>query len=168
MKYLLTAALLAIATPGWAAGWHFVASVEGGAEYWTFTNETGSASPRRVLGNEIWIVRSDEANELDANGNCDFNNCIVRITLDGQNAKAGEQVRIAFSNGEALEFQADGSDTLLSNFNAAGMGATNLFVHNIRQAKWVDVTFGAKQHRFSLAGSAEALDAIRPWLKRSN
>ena len=86
------------------------------------------------------------------------------MTLDGRNAEAGERVSIRFSNGERLDFVADGSDILLSNFDTAGMGATNLFVHNVRQAEWVEIGFGGKRHRFSLAGSAAALDAIRPWM----
>ena len=164
MKHLFTVALIVLASPALATGWYFEASVEGSAEYWTFTNETGEVSPRRVRGNEIWITRTDQMNERDANGTCDFNNCRVSVTLDGRNAEAGERVSILFSNGERLDFRAGDSNTLLSNFDTAGMGATNLFVHNIRRAEWVEIGFGGKRHRFSLAGSAAALDAIRPWM----
>lgn len=117
-----------------------------------------------MRGNEIWITRTDQMNELDANGTCDFNNCRVSVTLDGRNAGAGDRVSILFSNGEKLDFAAAGGDMLLSNFDTAGMGATNLFVHNIRQAEWVEISFGNKLHRFSLGGAAAALDAIRPWM----
>lgn len=86
MRHLFTAALIGLASPAFAAGWYFEASVEGGAEYWTFTNETGEVSPQRVRGNEIWITRTDQMNELDANGTCDFNNCRVSVTLDGRDA----------------------------------------------------------------------------------
>lgn len=85
-------------------------------------------SPQRVRGNEIWITRTDQMNELDANGTCNFNNCRIGIALDGRNAEAGERVRILFSNSERLDFVAGGGSTLLSNFDAASMGATNLFV----------------------------------------
>lgn len=164
MRHLLAAALIGLASSAFAAGWYFEASVEGGAEYWTFTNEAGEVSPRRVRGNEIWITRTDQVNELDANGTCDFNNCSVSVTLEGRNADAGERVSILFSNGKRLDFSARGGNTLLSNFDTAGMGATNLFVHNIRRTKWVEIAFGDKRHRFNLAGSAAALDAIRPWM----
>ncbi|WEF24113.1 hypothetical protein [Paracoccus sp. S3-43] len=87
-----------------------------------------------------------------------------RSTLDGRSAEAGERVSILFSNGENLDFVADGGDILLSNFDTAGMGVTNLFVHNVRQAEWVEIGLGGKRHRFSLAGSAAVLDAIRPWM----
>lgn len=166
MKYLLTAALMALASPSLANGWYFEASLEGGAEYWTFTNETGEVSPRRVRGNEIWITRTDQANELDENATCDFNNCTVSVTLAGRSPKTGERVSILFSNGEKLNFAARGGEELLSNFDTAGMGATNLFVHNVRQAEWVEIGFGGRSHRFSLAGSAAALDAIRPYMKK--
>lgn len=166
MKHMLTVALIALASPSFANGWYFEASLEGGAEYWTFTNETGDVSPSRVRGNEIWITRTDQANELDENGTCDFNNCTVSVTLAGRNPEAGEPVRILFSNGEKLDFSAHGGDILLSNFDAVGMGATNLFVHNVRQAEWVEIGFGDQNHRFSLAGSAVALDAIRPFMTK--
>lgn len=120
--------------------------------------------PQRVRDNESWITHTDDVNELDANGTCDFNNCRVNVTLDGRNAWAGDRVSILFSNGEKLDFTAAGGDTLLSNFDTVGMGATNLFVHNIRQAKWVEIAFGDRHHRFDLVGSAAALDAIRPWM----
>lgn len=164
MRHLLAAVLIGLAGPTFAAGWYFEASIEGGAEYWTFTNETGEVSPRRMRGNEIWITRTDQMNELDANGTCDFDNCRVSVTLDGRNAEAGERVSIRFSNGERLDFAAGGGNTLLSNFDTAGMGATNLFVHNVRRAEWVEIGFGVQRHRFSLTGSAAALDAIRPWM----
>lgn len=165
MRHLLATVLIGLASPVFAAGWYFEASIEGGAEYRTFNNETGEVSPRRVRGNEIWITRTDQMNELDANGTCDFNNCRVSVTLDGRDAEAGDRVSILFSNGERLDFAAGGGNTLLSNFDAAGMGATNLFVHNIRQAEWVEIAFGGRRHRFGLAGSAAALDAIRPWMR---
>lgn len=164
MNHLLAAALIGLASQAFAAGWYFKASVEGGAEYWTFTNETGEVSPQRVRGNEIRITRTDQMNELDANGTCDFNNCRVSVTLDGRDAEAGDRVSILFSNGERLEFMAGGGDILLTNFDTVAMGATNLFVHNVRRAEWVEIGFGGKRHRFSLAGSAAALDAIRPWM----
>jgi len=167
MKHLFTAALIGLASPALAAGWYFEASVECFSEYWTVTNETGEVSPRRMRGNEIWITRTDQMNELDANGTCDFNNCRVSVTLDGRSAEAGERVSIRFSNGEKLDFVAAGGDILLSNFDTAGMGATNLFVHNVRRAEWVEIGFGVQRHRFSLAGSAAALDAIRPWMTGS-
>lgn len=166
MKYLLTAALMALASPSLADGWYFEASLEGGAEYWTFTNETGEVSPRRVRCNEIWITRTDQANELDENGTCDFNNCTVNVTLEGRSPEAGERVSILFSNGEKLNFTAHRDHSLLSNFDTAGMGATNMFVHNVRQAEWVEIGFGGRSHRFSLAGSAAALDSIRPYMKK--
>lgn len=166
MRHMLTAALIAFAGPSFADGWYFEASLEGGAEYWTFTNETGDVSPGRVRGNEIWITRTDQANELDENGTCDFNNCTVSVTLAGRSSEAGEPVRILFSNGETLDFAARGGDILLTNFDAAGMGATNLFVHNARRAEWVEIGFGGQHHRFSLTGSAAALDAIRPFMTK--
>ena len=164
MKARLAALMMALASPALADGWYFEASLEGGAEFWTFTNETGDASPRRQRGNEIWITRTDEANGLDANGTCDFNNCTVTVTLAGRGPAAGERVSILFSNGERLDFAASGSQALMSNYSTAGMGATNLFVHNLRRAAWVEIVFGGMQHRFDLAGSAEALDAIKPYL----
>lgn len=164
MKALLAALMATLASPALAGGWYFEASLEGGAEFWTFTNETGDVSPRRARGNEIWITRTDEVNALDENGSCDFNNCTVTVTLAGRGPDAGERVSILFSNGERLDFAASGSQALISNYSTAGMGATNLFVHNLRQAAWVEIGFGGMQHQFDLAGSAAALDAIRPYL----
>ena len=45
------------------------------------------------------------------------------------------------------------------------MGATNRFVQNIRAAEWVEISFGGRSHRFSLAGSSNALDAIQSYLR---
>lgn len=146
-----------------AGGWYFEASIEGGAEYWPFTDEIGDVSPQRVRGNEIWITRTDQMNELDAGGTCAFNSRRVSVTLDGRNAEAGERVIILFSNVERLDLAAGGGNTLISNLNSAGMGATNLFVHNIRWAEWAEIGFGDKRQRFSLVGPTAALDAIRTW-----
>lgn len=165
MKTALAAVLIALATPVLADGWYFEASLEGGAEFWTFTNATGEVSPRRVRGDEIWITRSGEVNPLAPDGACDFDNCAVSVTLDGQAAVAGEPVRITFSNGETLEFAARSGDVLFDNYSTAGMGATNRFVQNVRAAEWVEIGFGGRSHRFSLAGSTKALDAIRPYLR---
>lgn len=165
MKAALTAAFIALASPVLADGWYFEASLEGGAEFWTFTNATGEVSPRRVRGDEIWITRLGEANPLAPDGSCDFDNCAVSVTLDGQAAAAGEPVRITFSNGETLEFAARGGEVLFDNYSTAGMGATNRFVQNVRAAEWVEIGFGGRSHRFSLAGSTKALDAILPYLR---
>ena len=54
----------------------------------------------------------------------------------------------------------------MSNSSTAGMGATNLFVQNLPWAAWVEVGFGGLHHRFDLAGSVAALDAIKPYLAR--
>lgn len=164
MKHLLAAALITLAVPAHADGWYFEASLEGGATFWTFTNASGDVSPRRTRGNEIWITRTDEVNALGPNGSCDFNNCSVAVMLDGHGPEAGERVEITFSNGETLSFDARGGDMIFDNFSTTGMGATNTFVENIRSAAWVDISFGGNQHRFSLAGSSKALDAIRPYL----
>lgn len=165
MKCTLVAALLALATPALADGWYFEASLEGGAEFWTYTNETGDVSPRRVRGNEIWITRTDEVNDLGPDGACDFNNCSVSVMLGGTDAKAGEQVQVTFSNGEVLDFPARGGEILFDNFSTTGMGATNSFVTNIRAAEWVEISFSGRSHRFSLAGSAKALDTIQHYLQ---
>lgn len=165
MKAVLISALIALASPAFADGWYFEASIEGGAEFWTFTNATGNVSPRRVRGDEIWITRSDEVKSFGPDGSCDFNNCSVSVTLGGQAPAAGERVEITFSNGEALDFAARGSEVLFDNYATTGMGATNRFVQNIRAAQWVEISFGGRSHRFSLAGSSKALDAIRPYLR---
>jgi hypothetical protein len=76
-------------------------------------------------------------------------------------------VKVLFSNGKTLDIQYNargGSDVLLGNFTTAGMGATGIFDDNIRAAEWVEISFGTDSHRFSLAGSAKALDAIQPYL----
>lgn len=164
MKFALTAALLAMASPALAEGWYFEASLEGGAEFWTFTNETGDVSPRREMGDEIWITRTDQVNDLGPGGTCDFNNCSVSVMLGGVGPEAGQQVQIRFSNGEDLAFSARGGEILFDNFSTAGMSATNQFVANIRAAEWVEINFGGRSHRFSLAESAKALDAIQPYL----
>ena len=164
MKALLTAALIALASPVMAGGWYFEASLEGGAEFWTFTNDTGDVSPRRKMGDEIWIVRSDEGNGLGPDGACTFDNCAVKVMLGGQVPAARERVQITFSNGEAVDFEARGGEVLFDNYSTAGMGATALFVENIRAAEWGEVSFGGRAHRFSLVGSAKALDAIQPYL----
>lgn len=164
MKCILTAALLAMATPALAEGWYFEASLEGGAEFWTYTNETGDVSPRRVRGNEIWITRTDAVNDFGPGGSCDFNNCSVAVMLGGAGAEIGQQVQVMFSNGEVLDFPARGGEMLFDNFSTTGMSATNLFVTNIRAAEWVEIGFNGRRHRFSLAGSAKALDAIQPYL----
>ena len=166
MKSLLICALITFAQPA-AADWYFEASLEGGAEFWTYTNADGNVSPRRMKGNEIWITRTDAVNDLGANGACSFDNCTVTAYINGRLPRDREQVKVRFSNGKALNFQyssGGGSDVLLSNFTTAGMGATGIFVDNIRAAEWVEVSFGADSHRFSLAGSAKALDAIQPYL----
>lgn len=165
MKAVLVAALIALAPPAVAEGWYFEASLEGGAEFWTFTNANGDVSPRRVRGDEIWITRSDEVNSLGPDGSCDFNNCSVTATLGGNSPAAGDQVLIKFSNGEALDFTARGGEVLFDNYATAGMGATNRFVQNIRAAEWVEIAFSGRSHRFSLAGSSKALDAIQPYLQ---
>lgn len=164
MKTLFSAALIALASPVMAEGWYFEASLEGGAEFWTFTNATGDVSPRRKMDDEIWIIRSDEVSELGPDGACTFDNCAVKVMLGGQVPAARERVQITFSNGEALDFEARGGEVLFDNYSAAGMGATALFVENIRAGEWVEVGFGGRAHRFSLAGSARALDAIQPYL----
>ncbi len=163
-RILALCALLCTASPAAAGGWYFVASLEGGAEFWTFTNEAGDASPRRLRGNEIWITRSDEVNTLGQDGTCDFNNCRVAVSLGGHASQAGERVEIRFSNGDTLAFAAPGGPDLMSNYDTAGMGATNLFVHDIRRAEWVQIAFGGRSHCFALQGSAAALDAIIPYL----
>ncbi|MXO67156.1 hypothetical protein GRI91_15430 [Altererythrobacter endophyticus] len=166
MKFLFTALLLAAASPAAADGWYFEASLEGGAEFWTYTNATGEVSPRRVRGNEIWITRSDMVNSLGEGGSCSFDNCSVSVTLGGQVPTKGADVKISFSNGQAYDFAASGmSDVLFDNYTTAGMGMTNRFVQNIRAAQWVEVSFDGKSHKFSLAGSSQALDAIRPYLR---
>lgn len=165
MKLALTAALLALASPALSDGWYFEASLDGGAEFWTFTNETGDVSPRRARGNEIWITRTDQVNDLGPGGTCDFNNCSVSVMLGGVGPVAGQQVQIRFSNGAELDFAARGGEILFDNFSTVGMGATNQFVANIRAAEWVEIRFGGRNHRFSLAGSAKALDAIKPYLQ---
>ncbi|WP_066708729.1 hypothetical protein [Celeribacter ethanolicus] len=164
MKAILTAALIALSSPAMAEGWYFEASLEGGAEFWTFTNATGDVSPRRKMGDEIWIIRSDEVNGLGPDGACSFDNCTVKVMLGGQVPGSRERVQVTFSNGEALDFEARGGEVLFDNYSTAGMGATALFVENIRAAKWVEVGFGGRAHRFSLMGSAKALDAIQPYL----
>jgi hypothetical protein len=164
MKTLLTTALIALASPVMAEGWHFEASLEGGAEFWTFTNATGDVSPRREMGDEIWIIRSDEVSELGPDGACTFDNCAVKVMLGGRFPAGRERVQVTFSNGKALDFEARGGEVLFDNYSTAGMGATALFVENIRAAEWVEVSFGGRVHRFSLTGSAKALDAIQPYL----
>lgn len=165
MKAVLAAMLIVLASPAIADGWYFEASLEGGTEFWTFTNATGDVSPRRVRGDEIWITRSDEVNSFGPNGSCDFDNCSVSATLGGLAPTAGERVQIAFSNGEALDFAARGGEGLFDNYSTTGMGATNRFVQNVRAAEWVEISFGGRSHRFSLTGSTKALDAIRPYLQ---
>lgn len=165
MKTLFTAALIALASPVMAGSWYFEASLEGGAEFWTFTNATGDVSPRRQMGDEIWIIRSDEVSKLGPDGACTFDNCAVKVMLGGRVPAVRERVQITFSNGEALDFEAHGGEVLFDNYSTAGMGATALFVDNIRAAEWVEVSFGGRAHRFSLAGSAKALDAIRANLR---
>ena len=165
MKATLTAALIALASPVVAGGWYFEASLEGGAEFWTFTNATGEVSPNRKMGDEIWIIRSDEVNGLGPDGVCTFDNCAVKVMLGGQVPTTRERVQINFSNGQSLDFEARGGDVLFDNYSTAGMGATALFVENIRAGEWVEVSFGGRSHRFSLAGSAKALDAIRAYLR---
>lgn len=164
MKAILSAALIALASPVMAGVWYFEASLEGGAAFWTFTNATGDVSPRRKMGDEIWIIRSDEVNELGPDGACSFDNCAVKAMLGGRFPTARERVQITFSNGKALDFEARGGEVLFDNYSTAGMGATALFVENIRVAEWVEVSFGGRAHRFSLAGSAKALDAIGAYL----
>lgn len=165
MKWLIVAVVAALAAPAFANGWYFEASLEGGAEFWTFTNAAGDISPRRDRGDEIWIIRSDQAGDLAPDGACTFDNCAVKLTLAGQVPVAGERVQIAFANGQALDFDARGAEVLFDNYSTASMGATGLFVDNIRVAKWVEISFGGRSYRFSLAGSAKALDAIRPYLQ---
>lgn len=167
MKALFTGALIALASPVMAEGWYFEASLEGGAEFWTFTNASGDVSPRRTMGDEIWIIRSNEVNELGPVGASTFDNCAVKVMLGGQVPAARDRVKITFSNGAALDFEARGGEVLFDNYSTAGMGATALFVENIRAAEWVEVSFGGRTHRFSLAGSAKALDAIRAYLRQA-
>lgn len=168
MKPLLIFALMAFAQPA-AADWYFEASLEGGAEFWTYTNEDGNVSPRRVKGNEIWVTRTDAVNDLGSDGSCSFDNCTITVYVNGRLPQDRDQVKVRFSNGKALDFQfsaGGGSDVLLSNFTTAGMGATDIFVDNIRAAEWVEVSFGADGHRFNLAGSTKALDAIKVYLHK--
>ena len=165
MKAVIAAALIALSSPAMAEGWYFEATLEGGAEFWTFTNATGDVSPRRKMGDEIWIIRSDEVNGLGPDGACTFDNCAVKVMLGGQAPEARERVQITFSNGEALDFEARGGEVLFDNYSTAGMGATALFVENIRAAEWVEVSFGGPAHRFSLTESAKALDAIGAYLR---
>ncbi|NHF71535.1 hypothetical protein [Paracoccus xiamenensis] len=165
MKWQIAAAFTALATPAFADGWYFEASLEGGAEFWTFTNATGDANPRRNRSDEIWIIRSDQIGDLGSDGACTFENCAVKVMLGGQVPAARDRVQIAFANGQALDFEARGGEVLFDNYSTAGMGATGMFVDNIRAAKWVEISFGGRSHKFSLAGSAKALDAIQPYLR---
>lgn len=168
MKPLLICAVMIFAQPAFA-DWYFEASLEGGAEFWTYSNEDGNVSPRRVKGNEIWITRTDAVNDLEPHGACSFDNCTITIYINGRLPRDREQVKVRFSNGKVLDFQysaGGSSDALLSNFTTTGMGATGIFVDNIYTAEWVEVSFGADSHRFSLAGSAKALDAIKVYLHK--
>jgi len=81
MKFLLIANLLVIARPA-TANWYFEASLEGGAEFWTYTNEDGNVSPGRVKGNEIWATRTDAVNDLGPDGACSFDNCTATIYIN--------------------------------------------------------------------------------------
>lgn len=164
MKTLFTAALLCLSTPLAAQDWYFRASLEGGAEYWTYTNETGEVSPLRQWGTELWIIKSDVAEFLGENGACTFNNCSVAVTIDGQYPAPGELGQIVFSNGVEMAFSGIGQHEIFNNSATVGMGTTNNFVKNIREAAWVDISFGGMTHRFSLAGSSKALDEILPYL----
>ena len=166
MKLLLICALMAFAQPT-AADWYFEASLEGGAEFWTYTNVDGNVSPRRVKGNEIWITRTDAVNDLGPDGSCSFDNCTITVYINGRLPRDQELVKVRYSNGKTLDFQysaGGGSAVLLSNFTTAGMGATGIFVDNIRAAEWVEISFSVDSHRFSLAGSTTAFDEIQPYL----
>ena len=167
MKFLLICALMAFAHPA-VADWYFEASLEGGAEFWTYTNADGNVSPRRVKGDEIWITRTNAVNGLGSDGACSFDNCTITVYINGRLPRGQKLVKVRFSNGKVLDFQysaGGGSDVLLSNFTTAGMGATGIFVGNIRSAEWVEINFSGRQHRFDLAGSSKSLDAIRPYLR---
>ena len=164
MKNLLLSLALSLGTTASADQWYFEASLEGGAEYWAYTNETGDVSPRRDWGTELWIIKSDTVEFLGENGKCTFSNCSVAFTIDGQSAAPGELGQIVFSNGVEMAFYGTGQPEVFNNSATVGMGTTNNFVGNIRTAEWVDISFGGRTNRFSLAGSSAALDGVLPYL----
>ncbi len=163
LSFILFAALAPVTVH--AEQWHFEASLEGGAVYWTFINDTGEVSPLREKTNEFWITRSDDAQDLGANGACTFSNCSVTVYLDGHLPPPGALVTLTFSNQETFQFQGNGAEDALNNTATLGMGTTNNVVANVRSAAWVDVQFDGRSHRFDLTGSSAALDQINRYLQ---
>lgn len=98
-------------------------------------------------------------------GACIFNNCAVKVIPGGLVPAARERVQIAFANGQSLDFEARGGEFLFDNHSTAGVGATGLLADNIRAAEWVEIIFGGRSHRLSLAGSITAPHAIRSYLR---
>lgn len=166
MRFLWVVCLCVVAPLTASANeWYFNASLEGGAVFWTYTNDTGEVSPRRQKTNEIWVSRSNEVQNFGQNGACTFNNCWVTFYLNGELPAPGSLVTIAFSNGETFQFQGNGTEEALNNSATIGMGTTNNVIRNIRGASWIDVSFDGMAHRFSLSGSSAALDEIAPYLQ---
>ncbi len=167
MKPLLLAMLASLtALPAWSGQWGFAADLEGGANFWTFYNDTGTFIIDHASQNEIIITKLPDSQPMNKTGGCTFHNCMIAIYLDGRVPEGGEQIHIQFSNGFELNFkQLDKHDeTLMTNFYEYSAGAANGFEQNIRKAKWVDIRFGeSTQYRFDLTGSTAALDAILPY-----
>jgi hypothetical protein len=105
MKFLLICALMAFAHPA-VADWYFEASLEGGAEFWTYTNADGNVSPRRVKGNEIWITRTNAVNGLGSDGACSFDNCTITVYINGRLPRGQKLVKVisVLNNGHDLKF----------------------------------------------------------------
>ncbi len=142
MKFLLIASLLTFAQPA-TADWYFEASLEGGAEFWTYTNEDGNVSPHRVKGNEIWVARMDAVNELEPDGACSFDNCTVTIYINGRLPRDREQVKVRFSNGKTMDFQfsaGGGSDVLLPECTITQRWSY-IFDQIAANLRWIRVSF---------------------------
>ncbi len=130
-------------------------------EFYIFYNETGTLLDDPRDQNEIRITKLPEVNPLNEGGGCSFDNCRVRVRINGRTPNQGEDVKIEFSNGFALNFrQGQDVDELTSNFTTVGMGATNYFDEYIRTNDWVKICFSNDCYQFDLEGSTRAVNQV--------
>ncbi|MAC78411.1 MAG: hypothetical protein CML66_10145 [Rhodobacteraceae bacterium] len=160
MKSLAVALMCLIAQPA-LAEWYFVSNLEGGAEYWTFTNPTGKLTPVGTQTEEIRITRNPMVRDLGPDGVCTHDNCTISVVVDGKMPKAGDPVTVRFSTTVLMNLTAASDDALLVNATPVGEVNTNAFIRNIRDGAWVDISYAGQTHRFDLSGSSKAWGAYR-------
>lgn len=166
-KLAMTSALLCVGSAAaLAQEWRYQApqiDSDGSPFFFTYLND--DKYPDRATGNGITLIRDPLKSTRASNGRCSFDNCTFKVVIDGHFAAKGDEVSVLFSNGQKMAWKHGADVRFLDNYRRFSMGRTNDFYDNMRASGWVDIAYGGRSHRFSLAGSNAAMDAIIPFLK---